>query len=71
MTKGTPYMVFVADSTREALAEPQDDLDFVDELEVRGRARRLRVWGLARPESRARARYAELDPGAPVAGGPA
>jgi adenylate cyclase len=51
MTKGTPYMVFVADSTREALAEPPDDLDFVDELEVRGRARRLRVWGLARPES--------------------
>jgi adenylate cyclase len=46
MTKGTRYMVFVAGSTRDAMVRPPTDLDFVDELEVRGRTRRLAVWGL-------------------------
>lgn len=48
MTKGTPYMVYVGDSTRGALQQScPDDLVFVEELEVRGRAARIRVWGLA------------------------
>lgn len=46
MTKGTPYMVFVGDSTRCALTQCPDDLVFVEELEVRGRTARIRVWGL-------------------------
>ncbi len=47
MTKGTPYMVYIGDSTRAALQQSADDLVFVEELEVRGRAARIRVWGLA------------------------
>jgi adenylate cyclase len=46
MTKGSPFQTFVADSTRLALQDPPDDLEFVDELEVRGRKGKLRVWGI-------------------------
>jgi adenylate cyclase len=46
MTKGTPYQLFVADSTRAQLAEPPDDLESLDELEVRGRKGAMKVWAL-------------------------
>ena len=50
MTKGTPYQLFVADSTRSRLATPPDDLESLDELEVRGRKAGLKVWAL-RPDA--------------------
>jgi adenylate cyclase len=46
MTKGTPHSVFIADSTRELLQQPLDDLIFVDELEVRGRQAAVKLWSL-------------------------
>jgi adenylate cyclase len=47
MTKGTPFQVFVADSTRAVLvAEPPADLVLVDDFEVRGREATIRLWGL-------------------------
>ena len=46
MTKGTPYQLFVADSTRSQLASPPDDLESLDELEVRGRKGAMKVWAL-------------------------
>jgi adenylate cyclase len=46
MTKGTPYQLFVADSTHSRLAEPPDDLESLDELEVRGRKETVKVWAL-------------------------
>ena len=46
MTKGTPYQLFVADSTRSQLATPPDDLESLDELEVRGRKGAMKVWAL-------------------------
>ncbi|HVW18179.1 MAG TPA: adenylate/guanylate cyclase domain-containing protein [Solirubrobacteraceae bacterium] len=46
MTKGTPYRLFMSETTRALLSEPADDLVFVDELEVRGRRTTVRVWGL-------------------------
>jgi len=46
MTKGTPHMAFIADATVELLRSPAEDLRFVDELEVRGRAARVKVWTL-------------------------
>ena len=45
MTKGTPHQVFVADSTREMLADP-DALVFVDEMEVRGRTEKVKIWSV-------------------------
>jgi adenylate cyclase len=46
MTKGTPFPLFMADSTRELLHEEPDDLVFVAELEVRGRNEKVKVWSL-------------------------
>jgi adenylate cyclase len=45
MTKGTPHQVFVADSTRALMANPEA-LAHVDELAVRGRSASVRVWTL-------------------------
>ena len=38
MTKGQPYLLFMADSTREAMSGRVDDMVFVEEFEVRGPA---------------------------------
>jgi adenylate cyclase len=47
MTKGTPYMMFLADSTRQHLGDDASDLVYVDELDVRGREESVKVWALA------------------------
>jgi adenylate cyclase len=54
MTKGTPYMVFVADTTRQAALAPPDDLISVDRMEVRGRRERVDVWALPDPPDQPR-----------------
>jgi adenylate cyclase len=46
MTKGTPYQLYVADSTRSRLREPADDLVEVGEFEVRGRTATVKLWSL-------------------------
>ena len=45
MTKGQPYMMFVAESTYSVLKDPPEELVFVEEFEVRGREQKLRIWG--------------------------
>ena len=49
MTKGTPYMLFLSDATRDGISPAPDDLVFVDEFEVRGRKAKLKVWADAEP----------------------
>ena len=49
MTKGQPYMVFVADTTVKAAQDPPADLVSVDRMEVRGRRERVDVWALPDP----------------------
>jgi adenylate cyclase len=46
MTKGTPHMLFAADSTVSALKRQPDDLVFVDEMEVRGREAKIKLWSV-------------------------
>jgi adenylate cyclase len=46
MTKGTPYQLFVADSTRTFLKDVPADLVDAGEREVRGREAKIRLWGL-------------------------
>jgi adenylate cyclase len=46
MTKGTPYQLYVADSTYTLLGEPPTDLEDTGEHEVRGREARIRLWAL-------------------------
>jgi adenylate cyclase len=47
MTKGTPYPILLADATRRRLRDSPKDLVFVDELDVRGKRSRVRLWTLA------------------------
>jgi adenylate cyclase len=46
MTKGGPNMLFVAEATRDALRDVPHDLSFVDELEIRGREAKMRVYSI-------------------------
>jgi adenylate cyclase len=47
MTKGTPYALFFADSTRAALTEEPGDVLYVDEMPVRGRSQPISLWSLS------------------------
>jgi adenylate cyclase len=46
MTKGTDFMIFLSDSTREALSEQPEDLVPVGEYEIRGRSGKLVIWSV-------------------------
>lgn len=46
MTKGTPYQLFLAESTRALLHDPPPDLTDTGEHEVRGRTTGIRLYGL-------------------------
>ncbi len=45
MTKGTPYMLFVAETTYELLKEHPPGLAYHDEVDIRGRKQKLKLWG--------------------------
>ena len=47
MTKGSGHMLFIAETTRERMLNPPEDLALVGELEVRGRTAAVPVWTLA------------------------
>ncbi|HEY3759479.1 MAG TPA: adenylate/guanylate cyclase domain-containing protein [Solirubrobacteraceae bacterium] len=47
MTKGSGYMLFVSQSTRERMRDPPEQLTLVGELEIRGRVAKLPVWTLS------------------------
>jgi adenylate cyclase len=55
LTKGSGHMLLVAESTKEGLTEVPEDLVFVGEFEVRGRAAKLRAWSVPDPEGAPRA----------------
>jgi adenylate cyclase len=55
MTKGTPYQLFVSEPTRDRLRDAPEALEFVSELDVRGREHGIRVWGLREARAPARA----------------
>ena len=47
MTKGTPYQLYFADSTRDALrGDPPEEPEQVGEFEVRGRKDKISLWTL-------------------------
>jgi adenylate cyclase len=47
LTKGKPYALFMAGSTKEALLDPPDDLLYIDEMPIRGRAHGIEIWSLS------------------------
>jgi adenylate cyclase len=44
MTKGTPHSLYVADPTRELLRDGKTELSYVDEIAIRGRKSKVKVW---------------------------
>jgi len=50
LTKGTPHQLLLSDATRDALLDPADDLVYFDEVAIRGRVSRMKLWGLKEPE---------------------
>jgi adenylate cyclase len=46
MTKGTPHSLHVADPTRELLQDADAELIYIDEIPVRGRKSKVKVWTL-------------------------
>jgi adenylate cyclase len=44
LTKGTPHSLFLSDATRLSLRGPRDDLVYVGERELRGRAEAVDAW---------------------------
>lgn len=53
MTKQVPHSVLLSEQTKDALRDPRDDLLFVDEVEVRGRQSRIKLWALDLGEAKA------------------
>ncbi len=47
LTKGKPYALFMAGSTKDALLDPPGDLLFIDEMPIRGRAHGIEIWSLS------------------------
>jgi adenylate cyclase len=46
MTKGTDFMLFMAESTKAALSTEPEDIAFVGEYEIRGRVEKLVIWSV-------------------------
>jgi adenylate cyclase len=46
LTKGTPFALYLAGSTKDALLDPPDDLVYVDEMAIRGRSHTIPIWSL-------------------------
>jgi adenylate cyclase len=46
MTKEMPHSILISESTRQVLKQVPDDLVFVDEVEVRGKRAKIRLWTL-------------------------
>jgi adenylate cyclase len=51
MTKGTPYQVFIAESTRSRLTASSPGLQFVDRMQVPGRDETVEVWTLSEDDT--------------------
>jgi adenylate cyclase len=65
LTKDTPHMLFVAETTRDYMHGAPDDLVFVDDVEIRGRVARMAVYTLFVPAAdvpNARAQQPSGDP---------
>ena len=47
LTKEAPYPVLLSEHTTTSMRSKADDLVYVDEFTIRGKASRVRLWGLA------------------------
>jgi adenylate cyclase len=50
MTKGTPHMIMLSESTRMMMTRERPDLEQMDAMEVRGRQAKVVIWAPARQD---------------------
>jgi adenylate cyclase len=50
MTKGTPHMLFISETTRERMSTVPDDMVFVDNFDIRGRVNKMAIYSLPDPD---------------------
>ena len=50
MTKGTPHMIMLSESTRAMMIHEHPDLEEMEEMEVRGRQAKVVIWAPARED---------------------
>ena len=50
MTKGTPHMLFIADTTTQLMTERPEDLVLVGDFDIRGRQSKMRIWSVPDPD---------------------
>jgi adenylate cyclase len=69
MTKGTDYMLFLAESTKGALMVEPADVTMVGEYEIRGRRERVAIWSVeeSRREQEADQTFASIAQGPTLA----
>jgi adenylate cyclase len=53
MTKGTPHMIMLSDSTRMMMTREHPDLEEMEAMEVRGRQAKVVIWAPARDDGSA------------------
>jgi adenylate cyclase len=62
MTKGTDFMLFMSQATKDALSADPVDIAFVGDYEIRGRVERLSIWSVeqSRKEKEEAASFASV-----------
>lgn len=60
MTKGTDFMIFLSDSTRESLSSEPEDIVPVGQYEIRGRTGKLVIWSVEESRKEAGEAFASV-----------
>jgi adenylate cyclase len=71
MTKGTPHMIMLSESTRAMMIHDHPDLEQMEEMEVRGRQARVVIWAPAREDGATARAPGSARPRRPTPSGPA
>jgi adenylate cyclase len=70
MTKGTPHMIMLSESTRAMMIHDHPDLEQMEEMEVRGRQAKVVIWAPAREDGATAPAPGSARPHPPAPSGP-
>jgi adenylate cyclase len=67
MTKGTPHMLFISETTRDRMHSIPEDMVFVDSFDIRGRVNKMAIYSLPDPDHATAGKPAEPSAAASLA----
>jgi adenylate cyclase len=70
MTKGTPHMIMLSESTRAMMIHDHPDLEQMEEMDVRGRQAKVVIWAPAREDGATAPAPGSARPHPPAPSGP-